>query len=180
MRFSLRPAAEGDIPAISAIYREAVLYGTASFELEPPDVAEMLARYQAITQNGFPYIVAIDDTTNHLLGYAYAGTFRGRPAYRWTVENSVYVDEQARGRGVGTALTRNIIERCEATGFRQMIAVGFAHVGLLPATGYKHGRWLASVLMQRALGEGAASSPGDELNTDTRQTTGVNAQDRHK
>ena len=175
MPFAIRPVTASDMEAITAIYREAVLHGTASFELDPPDGLEMRARMEAITGAGYPYVVACDDADGALLGYAYAGAYRARPAYRWTVENSVYVDKDAQGRGIGKALTDEIIARCTTLGFRQMIAViggadhrasiamhealGFAHVGLLPATGFKHGRWLASVLMQRALGDGDSSEP---------------------
>lgn len=160
---------------ITAIYREAVLHGTASFELDPPSQSEMAKRSDAIRSSGYPYVVAIDDETGELLGYAYASSFRSRPAYRWTVENSVYVDENAQGRGIGKALTRKIIARCQELGFRQMIGVvggsdhaasinmhkslGFAVVGTLPATGFKHGKWLDSVLLQLALGDGVQSEP---------------------
>lgn len=175
MSFSIRDVSQSDVEPITAIYAHAVIHGTASFELDPPDASEMRARIEAITAKGFPYIVAIDDETGLLLGYAYAGSYRARPAYRWTVENSVYIDEAAKGRGLGKALTAEIIARCETLGFRQMIAViggsdhkasialhkalGFEHVGLLPATGFKHGKWLDSVLMQRALGDGASAAP---------------------
>lgn len=166
---------EGSIAEITAIYAHAVKYGTASFELEPPDEAEMRARFAALIEKGFPCLVARDAASGALAGYAYASTFRGRPAYRWCVENSVYVDEACQGRGIGKALTAELIARCQGLGFRQMIAViggsdhaasqamhaalGFKHVGMLPATGFKHGRWLDSVLMQRALGDGRETDP---------------------
>lgn len=170
----IRDVVPNDIAAITAIYREAVLHGTASFELDPPDEGEMTSRMQAIVGAGYPYIVALDET-ERLLGYAYASSYRSRPAYRWTCENSVYLDEAARGLGLGKKLMLLILERCSALGFRQMIGViggadhlasirlhkslGFEHVGRLPATGFKHGKWLDSILMQRALGDGDGSAP---------------------
>ncbi len=172
--FSLRDATTADIPVITAIYAASVLAETASFELEPPDEAEMLARFRTITDAGFPYLVAVDGD-DRVGAYAYAGAYRPRPAYRWTAENSVYVDREARGKGLGAMLTAEIVRRCAALGFRQMVAViggsentasirmheriGFAHVGVLPKTGFKHGRWLDSVLMQIELGEGSATAP---------------------
>ena len=165
---------EADIPAITAIYADAVLNGTASFELDPPDEAEMARRFRAIRDSGYPYISARDERGD-LLGYAYASAYRARPAYRWTVENSVYIAPAAKGRGIGRTLLAEIIARCAALGFRQMVAViggadhdasirlhetlGFRHTGTLPATGFKHGRWLDSVLMQLPLGEGDATAP---------------------
>lgn len=170
----LRDATTDDIAAITTIYRDAVLNGTASFELNPPDQDEMRARFHGIRDAGYPYLVATD-SANTVLGYAYANSYRARPAYRWTVEDSVYIAPATRARGVGRALLTEIIARCEALGFRQMVAViggsehtasirlhehlGFAHAGVLPATGFKHGRWLDSVLMQRPLGEAAATAP---------------------
>lgn len=172
--FALSDTTDADMPAITAIYSDAVLNGTASFELDPPDQAEMARRFQAIVEAGYPHVCA-HDADGTLLGYAYAGSYRARPAYRWTVENSVYVAPAAKGRGVGRTLLAEIIARCQALGFRQMIAViggsehaasiglhealGFAHVGVLPATGFKHGCWLDSVLMQKQLGEGDATMP---------------------
>ena len=170
----IRDATRDDVPAIAAIYADAVLNGTASFELDAPGEAEMAARMAAIVESGYPYIVAVD-SAGMLFGYAYAGSYRARPAYRWTVEDSVYIAPDAMGRGIGRALLAEIIARCEASGFRQMVAViggadhaasirlherlGFAHAGRLPATGFKHGRWLDSVLMQRALGQGSRTPP---------------------
>lgn len=170
----IRDVLPDDMDAITAIYREAVLHGTASFELDPPQQKEMLLRMRNITDSGYPYIVGLSDDGS-LLGYAYASSYRTRPAYRWCCENSVYIDEAARGSGVGKKLMQIIIARCEALGFRQMIgviggedhlasiklheALGFEKVGILPATGFKHGKWLDSILMQLSLGEGAASEP---------------------
>jgi L-amino acid N-acyltransferase YncA len=170
---AIRPAAESDIPAIAAIYRPAVLTGTASFEVEPPDDEEMLARYRRIVAGGYPYIVA--EESGRVLGYAYAGPYRPRPAYRHAVEDSIYVAPDAHGRGVGGALLAALIADCEAHGFRQMIAVigdaasagsialhasqGFRQAAHLSSVGFKHGRWLDQILMQRALGPGDAAPP---------------------
>jgi L-amino acid N-acyltransferase YncA len=170
---SIRPASQADIPAITRIYAHAVEHGTASFELEPPNEAEMARRMQELTDNGFPYLAADVDGT--LAGYAYAGPYRARPAYRFTIENSVYVAPEAQGRGVGRALLKALIEAAERSGYRQMIAVigdsgqtasialhaalGFAYVGTLPHVGFKFGRWLDTVLMQRPLGSGSTSTP---------------------
>jgi phosphinothricin acetyltransferase len=157
-----------DIAAITAIYAEAVRHGCASFEIEPPDEAEMTARRRRLTIGGFPYLVAERDGA--LVGYAYAGPYRPRPAYSATVENSVYVHPDAQAKGVGGILMRHLIAAAEARGFRQMVAVigdsdnrasialherlGFRRVGILQAVGWKHERWLDSVLMQRPLGAG--------------------------
>ena len=171
MPLLVRPSIEADISAITAIYAHAVGHGTASFEVEPPDEAEMARRRQAVLAGGYPYLVAEIDGT--LAGYAYAGAYRPRPAYRFTVEDSIYVALDRQGSGVGRALLVALIEACEALGFRQMVAVigdsasqgsiclheslGFRPVGVLEAIGFKHGRWLDVVLMQRALGEGAGT-----------------------
>ncbi|TCT08035.1 GNAT family N-acetyltransferase [Aquabacter spiritensis] len=171
----IRPALPDDIPAIAAIYGEAVRTGTASFELEAPDDAEMRRRFAAITGAGYPYLAAVDPAGGPLLGYAYASAFRPRIAYRFTVENSVYVAPAAQGRGVGRALMVALIAACETAGFRQMVAIiggsdnlgsialhralGFADIGVMPATGFKFGRWLDTVVMQRALGPGAGTLP---------------------
>jgi L-amino acid N-acyltransferase YncA len=173
MDLVIRPSAEADIPAITAIYADAVIHGTASFELEPPSDEQMARRRTALLAGGYPYLVATRDGA--LVGYAYAGAYRTRPAYRSTVEDSIYVDASVQGQGVGRALLDALIRDSEARGFRQMIAVigdsaskgsirlhaslGFRHVGTLEAVGYKHGRWLDTVLMQRRLGAGAAEPP---------------------
>jgi L-amino acid N-acyltransferase YncA len=170
----IRAATSGDIPAIAAIYRPAVLHGSASFELQPPDEAEMLARMMRIVDAGYPYLVA--EHAGGVAGYAYAGAYRPRPAYDRTVEDSIYVAPEAQGMGVGKALLTALVSECERLGFRRMIAVigdsasegsirlhaacGFTHAGLLPAVGWKHGRWLDQVLMQRPLGPGDRSPPG--------------------
>jgi phosphinothricin acetyltransferase len=169
----IRPATEGDIPAITAIYADAVLTGTATFELDPPPEAEMAARMRALAVAGYPYLVA--DRQGSVVGYAYAGSYRPRIGYRHTVEDSVYLAADARGQGIGGALLGRLILTCEEAGFRQMIAcigdsanvasirlhaaAGFEHTGTFPNVGYKFGRWLDAVFMQRALGEGARSHP---------------------
>jgi L-amino acid N-acyltransferase YncA len=174
MDMVIRPSAPADIPPIAAIYADAVIHGTASFELEPPTEHEMALRRSALVDGGFPYLVA--ERGGALLGYAYAGPYRTRPAYRFTIEDSVYVARSARGEGVGRALLSALVDAAETRGFRLMVAVigdkastgsirlhealGFTPVGVLEPVGYKHGRWLASVLMQRVLGDGAASPPG--------------------
>ena len=171
--FGLRAAAADDVPAIAAIYAYHVETGTASFELAPPTVDEMRERFDACIRGDYPYLVA--DRSGHVVGYAYAGPYRARPAYRHTVENSVYVDVNEIGCGIGGALLALLVEQCEARGFRQMIAIiggadnaasirlhakhGFVEAGRLLAVGYKHDRWLDTVLMQRALGSGAGSPP---------------------
>ena len=170
---TIRHAERGDIPAISAIYRPAVLHGTATFEIDPPDEQEMLARFEAICGGGYPYLVA--EYTGHVVGYAYAALYRTRPAYRWSVEDSVYVAPDSQGKGVGHALLAALITASEAKGFRQIIAVigdsdqpasialhrraGFIFCGTIHAVGFKHGRWLDSVIMQRALGPGDSAPP---------------------
>jgi L-amino acid N-acyltransferase YncA len=171
---SIRSAQPSDIPAITRIYAHAVLHGTASFEIEPPDESEMARRQRVLLDGRHPYLVAEADGA--VLGYAYAGPYRARPAYRWSVEDSVYIAPEAQRRGVGRALLESLIGESERRGFRQMIAVigdsaqtasielhralGFRLIGTIVSVGFKHGRWLDSVLMQRPLGEGATSVPG--------------------
>jgi phosphinothricin acetyltransferase len=173
MSLLIRAATAADIPAITAIYDHAVRHGTASFELEPPDAAEMARRRQTLVDGGFPYLVAEADGA--LAGYAYAGPYRPRPAYRWSVEDSVYVAPARQRRGVGRTLLDRLIAAAEQRGFRQMIAVigdsaqtpsielhraaGFHMIGTVENVGHKFGRWLDTVLMQRTLGPGAASPP---------------------
>ncbi len=170
---SIRPATPADIPAITRIYAHAVMHGTASFELEAPDEAEMAKRMRAILDGGFAYLAAEADGV--LLGYAYANHYRTRPAYRFTVEDSVYIDPTAQRRGAGRALLERLIVESETRGFRQMVAVigdsaqtasielhraaGFRMIGAFENVGYKFDRWLDSVMMQRALGQGSASKP---------------------
>jgi phosphinothricin acetyltransferase len=169
----VRPAEAADISAITEIYRHAVLTGTATFEIEPPDEAEMLRRWRAISDGGHSYLVG--ELQGAIGGYAYAGPYRLRPAYRWSVEDSIYVDPQMQRRGIGRVLLERLIADSEARGFRQMIAVigdsqqvpsievhrvaGFRLIGTFEAVGFKFGRWLDTVLMQRPLGPGAAVGP---------------------
>jgi phosphinothricin acetyltransferase len=169
----IRPTTAADLPAITKIYEHAVLHGTATFELIPPDLAEMTRRFRALIDGGYPYFVATLD--GEVAGYAYAGAYRPRPAYRFTVENSIYLDSSFHRRGIGMALLQRLILECEARGFRQMIAVigdsanagsigvhtkcGFRMIGTHPNVGLKFGRWLDTVMMQRDLGEGASSVP---------------------
>ena len=171
---SIRDSRDEDVPAIAALYGHWVTHGLASFELAPPGSEEMARRRLAVLAAGYPYIVA-EAGDGRLLGYAYASAYRPRPAYRFAVENSVYVAPDAGRGGVGTALLAALIERCTAAGFRLMVAVigdsgnapsiglharaGFRHAGLVPAVGWKHGRWVDSVLMTRPLGEGSAAPP---------------------
>src|SRR5262245_5557974 len=173
MTITVRPAALTDIPAITRIYAHAVDHGTASFELTAPDEAEMTHRFNELTTGGFPYLVAEIDGA--VVGYAYAGPYRARPAYRFTVENSVYVAHDNHRRGVGKALLEALIKASTEKGFRLMVAVigdsnqaasiglhaaaGFKHAGVFENIGYKFDRWLDSVLMQCALGPGASKPP---------------------
>jgi L-amino acid N-acyltransferase YncA len=169
----IRPALPGDIGAITRIYAEAVRNGTASFEIEPPDEAEMLRRQTALVNNGYPYFTA--EIESVVAGYAYAGPYRTRPAYKWSVEDSVYVAPNMHRKGIGALLLRALIAASAQRGHRQMIAVigdsaqigsialheraGFHHIGTLRSVGFKHGKWLDTVLMQRALGQGDATAP---------------------
>jgi L-amino acid N-acyltransferase YncA len=174
MTLAIRPAVPADIPAITRIYAHAVEHGTASFELTPPDQAEIARRMSDLTGKGYPYLAAEIDGA--LAGYAYAGPYRARPAYRLTIEDSVYIAPEKHRRGVGRAVLAALIDTAATRGYRQMIAVigdstrqaasiglheaaGFRHVGILQDVGFKHGRWLDSVLMQRALGDGGKTNP---------------------
>ncbi|PZP48142.1 MAG: GNAT family N-acetyltransferase [Azospirillum brasilense] len=171
--FFVRPARDGDLAAIQAIYAQHVLHGCASFEEVPPGLEEMAARRRAVLALGLPYLVAERD--GEVVGYAYASLYRVRPAYRHTLEDSVYVATGQEGQGIGRALLARLIAACEAGPWRQMIAaigdsgnrasrvlherLGFRTIGILADVGFKHGRWLDSVLMQRALGPGASHLP---------------------
>ena len=173
---TVRESTDADVPAITRIYAHWVKFGLASFELEPPDEAEMARRRNATLEGGYPCLVAVDKD-DKALGYAYAGPYRARPAYRFACEDSIYVAADATGSGAGRALLDALIERCEARGFRLMVAVigdsgnapsiglhekfGFRQAGLLPAVGWKHNRWVDSVLMVRPLGLGSASPPAE-------------------
>ncbi|TAL04343.1 MAG: N-acetyltransferase family protein [Rhodospirillaceae bacterium] len=173
LKVRVRPAVEEDIPAVQEIYAHYVSKSTASFEDEPPTVAEMTARWQRVISRGMPYLVAVRGRT--VLGYAYAAPFRERSAYRYTCEDSVYVAANVLGRDIGNVLMTALIERCTAFGFRQMIAVigdsanaaslalhsrhGFYVIGALSSVGYKFGRWSDAVFMQRSLGDGDTTQP---------------------
>ncbi|MEN9760548.1 MAG: phosphinothricin acetyltransferase [Pseudomonadota bacterium] len=173
MTILVRDSLEADIDSIQAIYAHHVLTGTASFELDPPDGAEMARRRADVLANGFPYLVAVRG--EQVLGYAYVNYFRTRPAYRFSVENSIYVREGLRRQGVGRALLTALVTRCEANGVRQILAVigdsantgsiglhaacGFRFAGVLRASGWKFDRWIDTVLMQLELGEGDRSPP---------------------
>jgi phosphinothricin acetyltransferase len=164
----VRDAAEMDMSRVQAIYAYHVLHGTGSFEEIPPDTEEMLSRRAAVLKLGLPFLVA--ELDGEILGYSYAMSHRARAAYRHTVEDSVYVANGLESRGIGRALLSMLIARCEAGPWRQMLAViggsdnkgsvalhrrlGFEHAGTLRSVGFKFGRWVDTVLMQRALGEG--------------------------
>lgn len=173
---SIRSGLPTDIPAIAAIYAHAVSHGTASWELEPPGEAEMRRRFETIQAGGYPYLVA--EREGEILGYAYAGAYRPRPAYRSTVENSIYIAPTAQGLGIGGLLLDALMQACTERGFRQMIAVigdgtgasvgsrrlheraGFRLIGVAEKVGFKHGRWLDQMLMQKELGAGDRTPPG--------------------
>ena len=170
---SVRASTPEDMPAITAIYAHHVLHGLASFELSPPDVDEMARRRAGVLARGLPYLVA--EAGGRLAGYAYAAPHRDRPAYRYVLEDSVYIHPDCIGRGIGRALLDALIVACAGAGYRQLIAVigdsgnaasiglhaacGFAHAGLLPSVGFKFGRWVDSVFMQKELGEGDRTLP---------------------
>lgn len=171
---SIRDATENDLVTVQAIYAHHVNHGLASFEEVPPDVAEISRRRDVAREQDLPYLVAEKDGA--VQGFAYASRFRSRPAYRYTVEDSVYIAPDALGAGIGSALLSDLIESCTVRGFRQMVAVigdsanqasiglhvkhGFAPSGLMPAVGFKFGRWVDSVRMQRPLGCGDTTLPG--------------------
>jgi phosphinothricin acetyltransferase len=169
----IRGTGRNDIPAITRIYAEAVIHGTASFELEPPDEAEMLGRFETLLAGRYPYVIA--EIAGAVAGYAYAGPYRARPAYKWCVEDSIYIAPEFQRRGIGKRLLARLIEESAQRGYRQMIAVigdsaqtasialhaatGFAMVGTLRSVGFKHGKWLDTPLMQLALGDGDRTLP---------------------
>jgi L-amino acid N-acyltransferase YncA len=171
----IRDAREADLPAIQAIYAHHVLTGVASFEETPPSVDDLRARLASVRSHGLPYMVAEID--GEVAGYCYATPYRPRAAYRNTIEDSIYVSNAYRGRGIGRVLLQALIERCEAGPWRQMVAViadggsggslslhaqlGFELTGTLKAVGFKHGRWLDTTLMQRTLGVGDSTVPDD-------------------
>jgi phosphinothricin acetyltransferase len=170
---SIRPATDADLPAVTAIYAQAVLHGSGTFETEAPDLDEMQRRHADVVAKGLPWLVA--EGAGGVMGYAYANLFRPRRAYRFSLEDSVYLHPDARGRGIGRLLLAELLARCEARGARQMLAVigdadnvasvalhrslGFVPVGSFRDVGRKFDRWLDVVLMQRALGAGAATPP---------------------
>jgi L-amino acid N-acyltransferase YncA len=172
---SIRPSAEADVAAIAAIYRHHVLYGVASFDEIPPDAAEISCRRSEILGDGLPYLVA--EKAGGVVGFCYASHYRRRSAYRFTVEDSIYVDQAELGKGVGRSLLGALIDRCAVLGYRQMVAViggsnqwpsirlhralGFSWTGTLPAVGAKFGGWVDVVLMQRPLGSGATTIPSN-------------------
>ncbi len=170
----IRRATLSDIADMTTIYEHAVRYGTGSYELDPPDGAELTRRFNHTTANGFPWFIAEEDGV--VLGYAYASPFRTRPAYRWLIEDSVYVAPEAKGKGIGKALLQSLLKECEKLGFHQMVAVigdgkgnkgsvalhdslGFKHCGTIEGSGFKHGSWVDTVFMQIALNGGHDSLP---------------------
>jgi phosphinothricin acetyltransferase len=169
----IRPAIADDISAITRIYADAVRHGTASFELEPPDEGEIARRQEALLTRHYPYLVA--ERLGTIAGYAYAGAYRARPAYDWCVEDSIYIAPDFHRQGIGRLLLQRLVSESAARGFRQMIAVigdtantasvavhaaaGFRLIGTFQSVGWKHGRWLDTVLMQRELGSGDAAPP---------------------
>jgi len=173
----VRDATDADMEAVAVIYAFYVLHGLATFEETPPTVDELRCRRQVVVTAGLPYLVAT--INSNVVGYAYATAYRPRPAYRHTVEDSVYVSDGLHGRGIGAALLSALIARCEAGDWRQMIAVigdtdnagsialhkrcGFEHAGTLKAVGFKLGRWVDTVLMQRPLGRGGRTPPSQLL-----------------
>lgn len=173
MDLIIRAATLDDAPFIHGIYSDSVLHGTASWELEPPDADEMRRRMGAVLEAGYPYFVA--EHAGGIAGYTYASSYRPRPGYRFLVENSIYVHREHRQRGIARQLMTTLIDACTACGYRQMIAVigdsenassielhrrlGFRQVGLLPSIGFKFGRWLDCVLMQRPLFDGDSGCP---------------------
>lgn len=175
----IRASGDDDVAAIAAIYSHHVLHGVASFEETPPEPAEMARRRGDILSRGLPYLVAERD--GRVVGYCYAGPFRPRVGYRYTLEDSIYIDAAEVGRGIGRALLQPLLERCEELGYRQMIAViggreteasirlhavlGFTHVGVFSGIGFKFGRWVDTVLMQKALGPGSATLPSSAAGT---------------
>ena len=176
MKIQIRDALLADLPVITEIYRESVLNGIGTYELDPPSETEMGARFATVTGQNYPYLIS-EDETGAILGYAYASPFRTRPAYRYLAEDSVYVAPEARGRGVGGLLLDALLSRTASLGIRQMVAVigganpasiavhekaGFRHAGRLAASGFKFGKWVDTVFMQIELGEGADTIPTAE------------------
>lgn len=173
MRVEIRPAAEADLGAVQAIYAHHVLEGLASFEEVPPALEEIARRFREVTGQGLPWLVA--QYGDAVAGYGYCAPYRTRSAYRFSLEDSIYVRADMHGRGVGGAILAELVRRCEALGYRQLIAVigdsahvasinlhaaaGFLRVGTLRSVGFKLGRWVDSVVMQRPLGPGDGTPP---------------------
>jgi phosphinothricin acetyltransferase len=173
----LRAATLADAEAIQGIYAHHVLHGLASFETQPPTLADIRQRMRQVLDAGFPYLLTQAGDNCRVLAYAYASHFRTRPAYRYTVEDSIYVHPEAAGRGLGRQLLERLIVECEQRGYRQMLAVigdsanagsigvhracGFSEPMILTGTGFKFGRWVDTVIMQRALGPGAQEMPSN-------------------
>ncbi|MBS0476041.1 MAG: N-acetyltransferase [Proteobacteria bacterium] len=173
----IEPALPADVAEIAAIYGHHVIHGTATYELDPPDEADMAARLAKVSAAGWPWLVARDEASGAVMGYAYATQFRDRAAYRFACEDSIYIHPDWQGRGLGKILLTALLDACEAAGFRQIYAViggaepasialhaalGFEHCGALRGSGRKHGRWLDTAFMQRALGPGDTTPPPEE------------------
>lgn len=174
MSLHIRPSRDQDVAAVTAIYAHHVLHGTGTFETEPPTEADMAARRADVLAKGLPYLVA-EDEAGELLGFAYCNWFKPRPAYRYSAEDSIYLSDAARGRGVGTQLLTALADAAQAAGVRKLIAVigdsanagsvgvhrklGFSHVGVLKDCGWKFGQWRDVVLMDKVLGEGSGTAP---------------------
>jgi L-amino acid N-acyltransferase YncA len=172
----IRPATLADLPTITAIYAWNVQHGTGTFELDAPDLAEMTRRHADVAAKGLPWLVAV--RAGQVLGYAYANHFRPRQAFRFCLEDSIYLAPEAQGQGAGRLLLAELMACCEAAGARQMLAVigdsanagsigvhrglGFEQVGLMKSAGWKFGRWLDVVIMQRRLGQGDTQAPTDD------------------
>ncbi len=176
MALTIRDATATDVPAITALYAREVDERVATYEYDAPDESEMARRMREIMGAGYPYVVA--ELDGAFAGYAYASSYRSRIGYRWTVEDTVYIPPEFQGRGIGKALLAHLIDACTARGYRQMVAVigepgigasialherlGFTTVGVFRGLGRKHGRWLDTVQMQRALGDGDSGIPAGE------------------
>lgn len=174
---NIRASNESDIPAITAIYRHHVLHGTGTFEIDPPCEQDMTARRADVLSRGLPYLVAESDD-GRILGFSYANWFKPRPAYRFSAEDSIYVADCARGQGVGRLLLQALCDQAQAVGVRKLLAVigdsanagsigvhraaGFSEIGVMRSMGWKFGRWLDIVLMEKTLGEGATTAPVDK------------------
>ena len=170
---TLRPSTDADVPAIAAIYAHHVRTSLASFEIVPPTEDEIARRRMEVLKRGLPFLVA--EIARTVVGYAYASPYRLRPAYRATLEDSIYIHPDHARKGIGRLLLQALIAECEAKGYRQMIAAigdsgnvpsiglhracGFEHAGTLRSVGFKFGRWVDSVLMQRPLGPGDSQPP---------------------